>query len=413
MGGVQCSCIKSENEQQSEFRPKKISIENNLNTNENILFNSQKSTVGSFNTFGEKGSSLSKFKSKPLSNEVKTPEIKIQTVVRAFLFRKKFYKEDGIKDKLTFNNDEILKKIDTDFIPEPLLEKDKIIKKDLNDDFLLKLETEESKKQKTARFKLKTDCLLTNYYNGEPCLYKGEININGTFNGYGELYFKNGKKYEGKFTDGTLNGYGRLIDLFGIVCYEGIFKDNQLLDGKGKIIKIDENGDKIIYEGDIKNMKKEGKGIEKNKDYTYLGSFSNDLKDGKGKIIYAGGDEFYEGDFAKGKMNGKGVYQWPNKCIYEGEFLDGQKHGKGIYKFPDGEVYEGEFVNNVREGFGELKKNGKIYKGNFKGGKKHGTGILIFQNGDTVEVEYENGKMINKKETKISQKSFTLKDNEQ
>lgn len=99
---------------------------------------------------------------------------------------------------------------------------------------------------------------------------------------------------EGKFENGKLNGYGRLINLFGINCYEGYFKDNQLLDGKGKIIKIEDNGDKIIYEGDIKNMKKEGKGIEKNKNYTYLGSFKDDLRHGKGKIIFNEGEEYYE-----------------------------------------------------------------------------------------------------------------------
>ena len=224
--------------------------------------------------------------------------------------------------------------------------------------------------------------------------------MNGKFNGYGELYFKNGKKYEGKFEDGKLNGYGRLIDLFGIICYEGIFKDNILLDGKGKIIKIEEDGDKTIYEGDIKNMKKEGSGIEKNKDLTYLGCFSNDLRNGKGKIIYKEGDS-YEGDFSNGQITGYGIYKWADKNTYEGDFLDGHMHGKGKYKWDDGNEYEGQYINNIKEGLGEFRwKNGKKYKGPFKGNKPHGIGMLTLKNGETFEVEYENGKIISKKNNK-------------
>ena len=208
-----------------------------------------------------------------------------------------------------------------------------------------------------------------------------------------------------------MNGYGRLIDLFGLICYEGIFKDNQLLDGKGKIIKIEASGEKTIYEGDIKNMKKEGMGIEKNKDYTYVGSFSDDLKHGKGEINYNETDDKYEGEFLNGKITGNGKYQWANKCIYEGEFLDGKMHGKGVYKWPEGDMYTGNYVNNLREGYGEYtRENGKKYKGEYKGGKPHGKGIISDKNGNSLEVEYENGKIIKKEKQKSSQRTFTLKD---
>ena len=396
--GIQsCRCLKKNDEEKTEFKPK---ITNNITTIstptpcDNLYPN--QGTLSTGRSLNNKDKAFT-FSQKQISKHGIGSEIKIQTVVRAYLFRKKFFDKDGLKTQLVNDTKEIIKTKDSEFIADTLLETDKIIKKDLNDDFLLKLESKEKKSKISDEYKLKTNCLITTNINNEQCLYKGELNMNGKFNGYGELYLKNGKKYEGKFEDGKLNGYGRLIDLFGIICYEGIFKDNILLDGKGKIIKIEKNGDKTIYEGDIKNMKKEGNGIEKNKSYAYLGNFSDDLKHGKGKIIYNEGDS-YEGDFLNGQLTGHGIYKWVDKNTYEGDFLDGQMHGKGKYKWADGNEYEGEYINNIKEGLGEFRwKNGNKYKGPFKRNKPHGIGIFALKNGETVEVEYANGKIISKR----------------
>jgi hypothetical protein len=399
-----CSCLKKGNEEQTEFKPK-ISQNNQKTTSENSV--SKTSCVLSLKFSENKPFSFTNLKSQ--MNTKRKPELTIQAVTRAYLFRKKFFKEQGIKEQLTIISNQNIKKNEKEYISDNLLETDKLIKKDFNDDFLLKLEAKD-KKEKPSKFNVKTDCLLRKDSNNEDCLYKGELSLDGKFNGYGELFFKNGKKLEGKFENGKLNGYGRLINLFGINCYEGNFKDNQLLDGKGKIIKIEDNGDKIIYEGDIKNMKKEGKGIEKNKDYTYLGSFSDDLRHGKGKIIFNDGEEYYEGDFTNGKMTGYGFYKWSNNNTYKGQFLDGKLHGKGIFKWSDGNEYEGDYVNNIKEGQGEYRsKNGKIYKGPYKNGKQHGIGIVTNPNGESFEVEFNNGKAV-KKNLEISKRSFTLKD---
>ena len=408
-----CSCIKNESPSEAEFKSKTTN-DRPPNLKDSILSHQRTSPFSNIKGFGEKKVYFSKDSKGNLKFPKRTPEVKIQTIVRAFIFRKKFFKEKGIKETLITENKEIIKKFDEEFISETLLETDKIIKKELNDGFLLKLKMKEPNKDLKGEIRIKTDCLVKKYINGEPCLYKGELNIFGLPDGYGELYLKNGKKYEGKFIDGKLNGYGRLIDLFGIICYEGTFKDNQLLDGKAKIIKFEENGEKTLYEGNIKNMKKEGEGIEKNNSYTYMGSFSDDLKHGKGKIMYGEGDEYYEGDFENGKLTGNGFYQWSNKCTYEGEFLDGQMHGKGLYKWPDGDEYEGEYVNNIKEGNGEFRwKSGKRYKGQVKGGKPHGNGVITNKNGESQEVEYENGRIINKKgKIQTSQKTFTLNDSE-
>jgi hypothetical protein len=400
-----CSCLKKSNEEQTEFKPK-ISQNNQKSTTENSISN-KTSCVLSLKFPENKPFSFSNLKGQ--SNTKRKPELTIQAIARAYLFRKKFYKEHGLKEQLTIISNQNIKKNEKEYISDNLLETDKLIKKDFNDDFLLKLEAKD-KKEKTSKFNVKTDCLLTKDSNNEDCLYKGELSLDGKFNGYGELYYKNGKKLEGKFENGKLNGYGRLINLFGINCYEGYFKDNQLLDGKGKIIKIEDNGDKIIYEGDIKNMKKEGKGIEKNKNYTYLGSFKDDLRHGKGKIIFNEGEEYYEGEFTNGKMTGYGFYKWSNNNTYKGQFLDGNLHGKGIFKWNDGNEYEGDYVNNIKEGQGEYRcKNGKKYKGPYKNGKQHGIGILTTPNGESFEVEYNDGKVV-KKDLVKEKRSFSLKD---
>ena len=400
-----CSCLKKSNEEQTEFKPK-ISQNNQKSTTENSISN-KTSCVLSLKFPENKPFSFSNLKGQ--SNTKRKPELTIQAIARAHLFRKKFYKEHGLKEQLTIISNQNIKKNEKEYISDNLLETDKLIKKDFNDDFLLKLEAKD-KKEKTSKFNVKTDCLLTKDSNNEDCLYKGELSLDGKFNGYGELYYKNGKKLEGKFENGKLNGYGRLINLFGINCYEGYFKDNQLLDGKGKIIKIEDNGDKIIYEGDIKNMKKEGKGIEKNKNYTYLGSFKDDLRHGKGKIIFNEGEEYYEGEFTNGKMTGYGFYKWSNNNTYKGQFLDGNLHGKGIFKWNDGNEYEGDYVNNIKEGQGEYRcKNGKKYKGPQKNGKQHGIGILTTPNGESFEVEYNDGKVV-KKDLVKEKRSFSLKD---
>jgi hypothetical protein len=400
-----CSCLKKGNEEQTEFKPK-ISQNNQKASTENSLSN-KTSCVLSLKFPENKPFSFTNLKGQ--TNAKKSPELTIQAIARAYLFRKNFFKEQGLKEQLTIISNQNIKKNEKEYISDNLLETDKLIKKDFNDDFLLKLEAKD-KTEKPGKFNVKTDCLLTKDSNNEDCLYKGELSLDGKFNGYGELYFKNGKKLEGKFVNGKLNGYGRLINLFGINCYEGNFKDNQLLDGKGKIIKIEDNGDKTIYEGDIKNMKKEGKGIEKNKDYTYLGSFSDDLRHGKGKIIYNEGEEYYEGEFKNGKMTGYGFYKWSNNNTYKGQFLDGNLHGKGVFKWQDGNEYEGDYVNNIREGEGEYRwKNGKKYKGPYKNGKAHGIGLVTTSNGETFEAEFNNGKMV-KKDLERAKRSFTLKD---
>ena len=225
------------------------------------------------------------------------------------------------------------------------------------------------------------------HLQGEICSYKKEldkknksmkkININPVLNGFGKYIDENGNYYEGYFYNGKLNG-------------------------EGKIIKINENNDKSInstkkminkvtYNGNIQNFKKEGFGKETCYEYIYEGNFHNDMKNGKGKINFVNTGDYYEGEFINDKITGYGKYIWSNKHEYIGDFIEGEMNGKGKYIWPDGNEYEGEYVNNIREGKGKFKwSNGAIFKGIFHDGKPDGKGVMIYK-GKVFNCEFKKG----------------------
>ena len=353
---------------------------------------------------------------------------RIQSVFRGSNFRKKFKNSNKLnkeaeKDKKFEENEEIIK-IDTynshsfnyknkenSFICEKTKKAEKYFEDKLDYENSWRKYIEEENKEKFSQQKI-NDIIKNNknliftkeegnfiIINNETCLFKGQMeklanNDIKKLTGKGELYLKNGVKYEGIFINGKLNGIGRYINE-EFICYEGIFKDG-ILDGKGTIIQIEESGNKKMYKGDLKNDKKEGKGRLDCKNYIYEGDFVNDKKQGKGKIIYKDNRNAYEGEFNNDYINGYGLYTFENMHTYEGNFVNGIFHGKGIYKWPDGCYYKGEYLNGKREGNGEYKfPNGKIYNGPFSNGKPNGIGKLNIK-GKNYKCEFKNGEFVKK-----------------
>jgi hypothetical protein len=110
---------------------------------------------------------------------------------------------------------------------------------------------------------------------------------------------------------------------------------------------------------------------------TYIGSYINNKKNGKGKLIVP--DQFvYEGNFKDDLFDGYGEYT-SKSYNYYGNYSCGKKHGNGkeidlIKKIE----YEGEFKDDKKCGYGKEKtEDGSIYIGDFKDNKKHGQGTLI------------------------------------
>ena len=150
---------------------------------------------------------------------------------------------------------------------------------------------------------------------------------------------------------------------------------------------------KGVYEGQFRNMKKEGKGkMIFNDGRIYDGEWKNGLYHGKGIYTncFDSKIEKYEGDFKNGKAEGKGIFYCANGDRYEGDIVKWDREGKGIYYYNNGDKYEGDFKNNSINGYGKyLYKNGNIYEGHFENAKANGYGISIYNYGPNKGNRYE------------------------
>jgi len=129
---------------------------------------------------------------------------------------------------------------------------------------------------------------------------------------------------------------------------------NGKLNGKGEI--LDRYSKSLLYEGNFKDNKKNGKGKEIDGNVIYEGNFKNDKKDGQGKLSYSHGSGssslHYSGSWKNNKMDGKGTEYYhlsgkKNKVgpiRYVGEWKDSKMHGKGKMYNLDGElIYNGDW----------------------------------------------------------------------
>ena len=247
-------------------------------------------------------------------------------------------------------------------------------------------------------------------FEGEKCIFNGVLDDKINICGKGKINLKDGRTYEGTFVDGKLEGEGTYINNKGDIYIGGFIGGK--LNGKGKIIQKRENINKsnggneqeninnkdnnddnnLVYEGEIKDFKREGYGVEKCPEYEYEGNFHDDMKNGQGSIKYLKLRRKYEGDFKNNEITGCGYLIYENKQTYNGNLVDGKKEGKGKYIWPDGSEYEGEYKNDIREGEGSLKwANGLIFKGKFHNGRPEGKGKLYSKN-SIKDVEYRKGK---------------------
>lgn len=151
--------------------------------------------------------------------------------------------------------------------------------------------------------------------------------------GTGEIYYKTGAIYKGKFSNGCING-------------EGLF----------------------IFPREHQKYEK------------YEGQFLGNKFQGKGELLFKDGKK-YEGEFNQGQIQGQGIMSQPGKYIYKGGFLNCKKHGNNNeMTFSNGDIYLGSFQDDLLEGKGEYKyANGSVYIGDFHRGKKHGLGMLTIK----------------------------------
>lgn len=177
--------------------------------------------------------------------------------------------------------------------------------------------------------------------------------------------------------------------------YKGFFlityKNFYIFIKKNIIIPFDflyflENSDIFKYE----------KNINKIEEFNYPTNSTNNL-DSLKNIKYYENDNYYFGSFSNGLRNGKGrLYYFNGKIKYEGFFKNDQKYGYGklIYEINENDdYYVGQFFNNLKNGKGIIydKKHNLKYEGDFVNDKPEGNGKLIYENGSYYIGQFPNG----------------------
>ena len=129
-------------------------------------------------------------------------------------------------------------------------------------------------------------------------------------------------------------------------------------------------GVNFTYNGEYLNGTWHGTGELKQGDYKYVGEFSLNQKNGKGKE-YKNNQLVYDGEFVNGQYDGYGKVYIDKKLFYEGEFKYGKIHGFGT-------VYQ----ESLRDRNGVVVVNGEIeWSGNFEHGQRiESAGNYNFQN---------------------------------
>ncbi|CAD8183258.1 unnamed protein product [Paramecium octaurelia] len=200
------------------------------------------------------------------------------------------------------------------------------------------------------------------YYKKKQYYYEGYFCC-GLKHGNGLIIYEDGTYYQGNFFADKVLGDNRMFKAFEDECHK-----NAKLQ---KTTKLEfPNG--AIYEGQLLEGKRHGKGIYTWKDGTkYEGQFENDKINGFGIMEYTDSRK-YKGEWVNGEMEGFGHFIWPNSEEYKGFYKQSKKNGFGVFKYSSGIVYYGGFVN----------------------GLNHGTAVLMQQNHQPKISKWEEGLQI-------------------
>lgn len=195
--------------------------------------------------------------------------------------------------------------------------------------------------------------------------------VNSNFNGVGNLTTNEKYYYTGEFIDGERFGYCEIVD-------KGKELDNQL------------SSSSIKYKGLNINSEFQGFGELIEKDYFYIGTFSESNKTGIGLYFNEENGIQYVGGFLNQKLNGLGYLKWIKNEISSGK-------GSSVDMLPL--YYYGEFLDNVQNGFGKIYySNGDSYTGEFRNGMFHGKGQYNYKSGKILKPLID-GQFINDKKS--------------
>ena len=135
-----------------------------------------------------------------------------------------------------------------------------------------------------------------------------------------------------------------------IIKYEkGVGKEYEIINGE------------LLFEGEYTKGKRNGKGKEYflNGKILFEGNYSNGKRNGRGKEYYLNGELLFAGYYLNGERSGFGkMYDGKGKLLFEGTYLNGKRSGKGReYNEIEGTIFEGEYLYGVKYGYGQLNMN--------------------------------------------------------
>lgn len=201
------------------------------------------------------------------------------------------------------------------------------------------------------------EIVLTISYDDGTEVYTGPL-LHGYRHGVGTIVYRDGRSYEGNFTNDEREGRGKRFRSDGTLYYRGQWK-NDTMTGHGKYMyPCTADSEWGYYEGDFRNSKYDGSGklFDKAGVLRYDGMWKVD-KHGHGTFIFTNalGEEThqYTGEFCEGhilKDDGtKGTYRYPHGDTRwkQGVWRDGVFHKEwGEKVYPDGSVRMGRWDEN-------------------------------------------------------------------
>ena len=134
--------------------------------------------------------------------------------------------------------------------------------------------------------------------------------------------------------------------------------------------------------GDIRTTAAAIQSTHKNKSTTSFTPRHNNMTT-MATLIFSDGKK-YDGEFKDGKKNGKGVETQSDGTTYDGMWKDGLPHGKGVATWPGETTYDGEWTDGMRNGNGVMKTPSfggtTYYDGMWTDGLPNGDGMIKMTN---------------------------------
>lgn len=191
--------------------------------------------------------------------------------------------------------------------------------------------------------------------------------LNGKRNGAGTQRFKGGAVYVGDWKDDKRHGHGVYTTADGQWTYDGDWVDDKR-QGEGRLARVD--GD-YAYIGPFVNDMRHGQATVTFGDgRVFRGAFVNDQQIGAGELTFKDGRKItgqfrdhrphgqavevsqtgtLNGVWSDGVLSGMVTVTYADGARFEGLYANGKRNGKGVDFLKDGSKAECNWVNDVRQ----------------------------------------------------------------